>query len=32
MVTLDRVRRIMVEPDYPAWKEYAAGKGFTAES
>ena len=23
MVTLDRVRRIMVEPDYPAWKEYA---------
>ena len=23
MVTLDRVRCIMVEPDYPAWKEYA---------
>lgn len=23
MVTLDRVRRIQVEPDYPVWKEYA---------
>ncbi len=24
IVTLDRIRRIEIEPDYPVWKEYAA--------
>lgn len=26
IVTLDRMKRIYVEPDYPVWKEYALGK------
>ncbi len=28
VVTLDRLKLIKVEPDYPVWKEYAAGKGI----
>ncbi len=28
VVTLDRVKRILVEPDYEVWKEYAYGAGI----
>ncbi len=28
IVTMDRLKRIDVEPDYPAWKEYAYKKGI----
>lgn len=27
IVTWDRLKRVDVEPDYPAWKEYASAKG-----
>ena len=28
IVTLDRVRRMDIEPDYPAWRSYARGAGI----
>lgn len=28
IVTLDRVKRIDIEPDLNVWKEYASAKGF----
>ena len=28
VVTLDRLKKIEVEPDYPAWKEYASREGI----